>query len=133
MTAGISGAVVGSIVALATSRHAQKRATATEGWQVVTVFLPTAPQELPAPLAALGDTIETRWETAAGDKGVELFARPRDGRTSRADLRSALRQAKQLLEAGEVLQADSPGTTRATVLNLPLRATTRRAGRLGHL
>ena len=90
------------------------------GWLVVTVFrepsdIDTA--ELPAPLAELGQRIEVRVRPAADGKGTELAARLRDqpsgsalGRLSgsdpQADLRSALRRAKQLIEVGEVLAVD---------------------------
>ncbi|NHC47049.1 hypothetical protein [Motilibacter aurantiacus] len=125
---------VGGVGVLALARHRRKRARATRDWQVVTVFLATPARTLPAPLGELGDAIETRWATAPGDKGVELAARPAErSKVDRAQLRQALRHAKMQLEAGEVLQADSPGTTKGTLLNLPLRAATRRAERLGHL
>jgi hypothetical protein len=91
------------------------------GWLVVTVFVePTAvdTEKLPAPLAEFGDRIEVRVRPAAGDKGTELAARLRDrrppgsalsrltGNDPQADLRSALRRAKQLIEVGEVLAVD---------------------------
>ncbi|NHC14267.1 hypothetical protein [Motilibacter deserti] len=124
----------GGAAVLALARHRRKRASATSGWQAVTVFLPTQPAALPGPLAALGSAVETRWSVAPGDKGMELAARPAErSKIEAADLRQALRHAKMELEAGEVLQADRPGTTKATLLNLPLRAATRRAERLGHL
>jgi hypothetical protein len=90
------------------------------GWLVVTVFrepsdVDTA--QLPAPLAEYGDRIEVRVRPAADDKGTELAARLRDrpsgsslgrltGSDPQADLRSALRRAKQLIEVGEVLALD---------------------------
>ena len=90
------------------------------GWLAVTVF--RAPSDidaaaLPAPLAEFGDRIEVRVRPAAGDKGTELSARLRDqpsgsaldrlsGSDPQADLRSALRRAKQLIEVGEVLAVD---------------------------
>ena len=90
------------------------------GWLVVTVFrepsdVDTA--QLPAPLAEYGDRIEVRVRPAADGKGTELGARLRDqpsgsalsrlsGSDPQADLRSALRKAKQLIEVGEVLAVD---------------------------
>jgi hypothetical protein len=91
------------------------------GWLAVTVFrepseINTA--ELPAPLAEFGDRIEVRVRPAPGGKGTELAARLRDrpssgtalgrlnGSDPQADLRSALRRAKQLIEVGEVLAVD---------------------------
>jgi hypothetical protein len=91
------------------------------GWLVVTVF--REPSEidlaaLPAPLAELGDRVEVRVQPAPGGKGAELAARLRDrpssgsaldrlrGADPQAEVRSALRQAKQLVEVGEVLAVD---------------------------
>ena len=90
------------------------------GWLAVTVFrepsdVDTA--QLPAPLAEFGDRIEVRVRPATGGKGTELAARLRDrpssgalsrisGSDPQADLRSALRRAKQLIEVGEVLAVD---------------------------
>jgi len=93
-------------------------------WRSVTVY--RSPEEvtpggqLPAPLAALGDSVEVQVRPAPGDKGTELAARLRVGaatgpRTaedpdgdarSREEVRSALREAKQLIEVGEVLRVD---------------------------
>jgi hypothetical protein len=91
------------------------------GWLVVTVLcgptdIDTA--DLPAPLAELGDEIEVRVRAATDSKGTELAARQRNrvssgtavsrlsGTDPQADLRSALRKAKQLIEVGEVLVVD---------------------------
>ena len=75
---------------------------------------------LPEPLAVLGDLVEVEVRAAPGDKGSELRARLRapepsglrstfarlSGKDPRQQVRSALRQAKQLIEVGEVLQVD---------------------------
>jgi len=90
------------------------------GWLAVTVFrepsdVDTA--QLPAPLAEYGDRIEVRVRPAPGGKGTELAVRLRDrpsssalsrisGSDPQADLRSALRKSKQLIEVGEVLAVD---------------------------
>ncbi|NIZ90225.1 hypothetical protein [Kineococcus rubinsiae] len=91
------------------------------GWLAVTLFRPVTdvdPTLLPAPLAAFDDRIEVRVRPAAGGKGTELAVRLRErppagslpqrlsGRDPQADLRSALRRAKQLIEVGEVLAVD---------------------------
>lgn len=56
-----------------------------------------------APLTALGSAIETRLSTAPGDRGTELAARIQPGsQVSVDELRIALRQTKQLAEAGEI-------------------------------
>jgi hypothetical protein len=93
-------------------------------WRTVTVNLP--PGELqhsggyPEPLAALGDLVELRVAPAPGGKGTELGARLRQqephgskalaGMGSEDDprhrVRVALRDAKALLETGEVLRSD---------------------------
>ncbi|MGY1592955.1 hypothetical protein ACI79D_13330 [Geodermatophilus sp. SYSU D00708] len=117
------------------------------GWLVVTVFrepsdVDTA--ELPAPLAELGDRIEVRVRAAADGKGTELGARlrnqPSGGALSRlsgsdpqADLRSALRRAKQLIEVGEVLAVDPAphGKRTATPGGVLLEAWTKVAPKAG--
>jgi hypothetical protein len=118
------------------------------GWLVVTVFrepsdVDTA--ELPAPLAEYGDRIEVRVRPAPGGKGTELAARLRDrpssgnalsrlnGSDPQADLRSALRRAKQLIEVGEVLAVDPAphGRRTATPGGALLEAWTKVAPRAG--
>jgi hypothetical protein len=89
-------------------------------WLVVTVEAPpelVAPDgRLPGPLADLGETVEVQLRPAPGDQGTELAARVRrdgdigpddasDAGQLRGQLRAALRQAKQLVEVGEVLVA----------------------------
>jgi hypothetical protein len=91
------------------------------GWLAVTVYVEPSDVDtakLPAPLAEFGDRIEVRVQAAPGGKGTELRARLRDrprssssvsrlaGTDAQADLRSALRRAKQLIEVGEVLAVD---------------------------
>jgi hypothetical protein len=122
-------------------------AAPASGWLVVTVYrepsdVDTA--QLPAPLAEYGDRIEVRVRAAADDKGTELGARLRDqpsgstlGRLSgsdpQADLRSALRRAKQLIEVGEVLAVDPAphGKRTATPGGVLLEAWTRVAPKAG--
>jgi hypothetical protein len=100
-------------------------------WHAVTVYRDrdeVAPGgQLPAPLAELGDRIEFRLAGAPGDRGTEIHVRA-TGQDADRDLtrqiRAALRTSKQLLEAGEVLQPDRPGSTRPTPLNAALRSAT---------
>jgi hypothetical protein len=85
-------------------------ATSARRWRAVTVLCPPErlDAELPAPLAAFGDRLEVRTTPAPGDRGTELAARFQ-GPVSEEDigaLRVALRQAKQLVEVGEVLRMD---------------------------
>ena len=108
---------------------------------VVTVALP-ADQVLsdgrpPAPLARFGDavTVSTRPPADPG-KGTELVVTVnRPGKASAGDVRAALRQAKQLLETGEVLRNDpvSHGRRKPTPSGLLLEAATRRAPKEGVL
>ncbi|SFF58761.1 hypothetical protein [Blastococcus tunisiensis] len=85
---------------------------AARRWRAVTVLtdrIGTGP-DLPAPLAAFGDRIEVRTTPAPAGKGTELAARftaPADATDERVGkLREALRQAKQLIETGEVLRIE---------------------------
>ncbi|GAA1521180.1 hypothetical protein [Kribbella lupini] len=120
------------------------------GWLVVTVLRdPTEldAAKLPAPLAEFGDRIEVRIRPAAGSKGTELAVRLRDreqsssggalnrlrGSDPQADLRSALRQAKQLIEVGEVLAVDPAphGRRTATPGGVLLESWTKAAPKAG--
>jgi hypothetical protein len=140
--AGAIGAVgAGGLVARrALAGRAGGSGTGADRWHAVTVYRPideVAPGgRLPEPLAALGDRIETRLQPAPGDRGTEVHARlvgsgpdgaedPGGAESPVAQLRTALRTAKQLLETGEVLEPDRPGTTTPTPLNAPLRAAIR--------
>ncbi|MBW8483614.1 hypothetical protein [Actinomadura parmotrematis] len=124
-----------------------------ERWLVVTVnrppgelaagLAPAPLARLPEPLAELGDDIVVEVRPAPGGKGTELAARLRDprragvvdrvrGNDPRQQVRSALRDAKSLLETGEVLLPDLP-TTRPTPVGEVLELATRRAGGEGRL
>ncbi|GAA3552076.1 hypothetical protein GCM10022197_03800 [Microlunatus spumicola] len=112
-------------------RRLQRQAAAGSGeqggprsrWRAVTVN--RSPEEVmpdgpPGPLAALGDLVEVEVRPAPGDKGTELRARLRGpeptgpvaaaarvaGKDPRQRVRAALREAKQLIEVGEVLRVD---------------------------
>jgi hypothetical protein len=84
--------------------------TSARRWRAVTVLCPPErlEAELPAPLAALGNRIEVRTAPAPGDRGTELAARFRGpvAEDEIGGLRAALREAKQLVEVGEVLRMD---------------------------
>ena len=83
---------------------------AARRWRAVTVLRDPADVSagLPAPLAALGDRVEVRVTPAPGDRGTELAARHRGTPTEDevGDLRAALREAKALLEVGQVLRME---------------------------
>jgi hypothetical protein len=103
-------------------------------------------EKLPAPLAEYGDRIEVRVSPAPAGKGTELGARLRSGPSgnttgrlagtdAQSELRAALRQAKQLLEVGEVLVLDPVphGERPATPTGALLEAWTRQAPKGGVL
>lgn len=115
------------------------------GWLVVSIDRePTEidAASLPAPLAAYGNRIETRVRPAADGKGAELAVRLTQrpsgsasaparlaGKDPQGGLRSALREAKQLIEVGEVLRVDPAphGKRNATPAGAALEAATKRA------
>lgn len=122
-------------------------------WRSVTIN--KSPQEVmpdgrvPEPLAALGDRIEVQARKAPGDRGTELAARLRQpeprgagsigarvsGDDPRQQVRAALRQAKQLIEVGEVLRVDPAphGMRTETPTGKLVELATRRAGGEGVL
>ncbi|HEV7468765.1 MAG TPA: hypothetical protein VGO23_03150 [Pseudonocardia sp.] len=130
-TIGRAAAVAGAVAGGLAARRSRPRQDGTDArrWFVVTVN--RSPEEvmpdgkLPEPLARLGDAIEVRIRPAPGDKGTELAARlthPPDsgpagakarlhGEDPRQQVRTALREAKAILEVGEVVLPDAPGTT----------------------
>jgi hypothetical protein len=152
MKTGIKGAaVVATAAGLLAARRAlndPSRGWAGGGrndprrWRVVTVNLPIdkVGEDPPGPLAAMGDAVEIRLSPAPGDKGTELAARLTGNGHTRIDgqkpleaLRQALRETKQLLEVGWVLEPDRNTSTRPTALNLPLRRATSHARGEGRL
>lgn len=136
MTAGVKPRTVKAALAAGGAavlfvRQLQQRAAnhgndadARSRWRAVTIN--RTPEEVmpdnqvPAPLAALGDLVEVEVAAAPGDKGSELRARLRNpeptgaasvaarlsGDDPRQQVRAALREAKQLIEVGEVLRVD---------------------------
>ncbi|MFI2508747.1 hypothetical protein [Streptomyces sp. NPDC018972] len=105
---------------------------AGDRWLTVTVNRPTEDVrqdgKLPDALQRLADGIDVRIRPAPGDRGTELAVRPKEptparstsaparlaGQDPRQEIRLALREAKAVLEAGEVLRPDAPPTTRDT-------------------
>lgn len=116
-------------------------ATAARRWRAVTVLRRPeqvgSPEAPPPPLTRFGDRVDVRVTAAPGDKGTELAARFR-GTPSDAEvgeLRAALREAKQLLEVGEVLRVDPQphGRRTPTPQGAALDGTTERANEEGVL
>jgi hypothetical protein len=116
---------------------------------VVTINLPPDQVTLDRlePLRQLGDMVEVETRPAPGGRGTEVAARLRGGEPSgpasvsarvsgddpRQAVRSALRQAKQLLETGEILCASEPPSIRRTPTGRPLDLAEARAGGEGRL
>ncbi|MDX3452193.1 hypothetical protein PV396_09620 [Streptomyces sp. ME02-8801-2C] len=122
MGAGLAAAAV-----VVRRSQTQPLVPADERWLKVTVNREPGDMpadKLPSPLQDYGDRIETRVSAAPGDRGTELAVRLREplpdvmgsvparlaGLDPRQDLRRALRDAKALLEGGEVLEPDEPTT-----------------------
>lgn len=119
-------------------------------WLMVTVNCPPdrlRPDDLPAPVARLRDKAEVTVRPAPGDRGTELGVRLHEpppaglaalvarlsGDDPRQELRSALRDAKSLIETGEVIKPAEPPTTRPTLLGKPLELAIRRSAGEGRL
>ncbi|MEU8344768.1 hypothetical protein SAMN05443665_101911 [Actinomadura meyerae] len=145
VAAAAAGAGAGAGVAVRRLKARSTRLDEQDRWLTVTVnCLPERLRELPAPLAGLADHIEVRTAPAPGGKGTELAARPRfdsaagplkrmTGDDPRQRVRRALREAKSLVETGEILRADAPPTTRSTPGGKLVEIATRRAGGEGRL
>ena len=115
--AGAGGALLGRaqrlrLPGVGTASAQDPPEVAARRWRAVTVLadsINTGPA-LPEPLAAFGTSIEVRATSAPGGKGTELaarFADPAEATDERVgELREALRQAKQLIETGEVLRIE---------------------------
>lgn len=134
----------------ARSRTAPGKKSATR-WLTVTVN--RAPSDvmpggaLPEPLGRMADRLEARVRPAPGDRGTELAVRLKNapssaatslpgrlaGKDPRQEVRTALRQAKALLEAGEVMLPDASPTTRDTPVGKAIDLVARRSGGEGVL
>jgi hypothetical protein len=97
-------------------------------WQVMTIYRPIEElqYQLPAPLAELGDAIEVTIRQGPDSKGTEVAVRRSPSRLedpgpAMAELRSALRLAKQLAEIGWVHEANVNRATESAPLNAPLQ------------
>jgi hypothetical protein len=119
-------------------------------WHVVTINRP--PEEvapggrLPEPIAKLGDEVEVQVNRAVGNRGTALAARLRHeptgvvgaaarvaGTDPRQRVRIALRESKQLLETGEILQPEKAATVKRTLTGLPVDFAVSRARGEGRL
>lgn len=119
-------------------------------WMGITINRPpdeVAPGgHLPEPLGRMD--AEVRMNRAPGDRGTELYARPRaqrvgadavlarlrGGEDPRTEIRTALRETKSLLETGDVLRSDEEmETTRPTLPGKVLDMALGRAAEGGRL
>lgn len=118
---------------------------------VVTVNCPPekfpATDQLPEPVRKLADRAEILVNPAPDGQRTELGLRLRQlppttetslaarlsGDDPRRELRAALRDAKSLIETGEVIQPDQPGTTHPSPAGRILELAIRRSGAEGRL
>ena len=78
--------------------------------------------------------MEVRYRRAPGGRGTEVALRaPHESLAQQRAIRTALREAKQLWETGDVLRPDEPGTAESTLLNRPLEYATRHAREDGRI
>ncbi|MGW0604305.1 hypothetical protein [Streptomyces sp. NPDC002640] len=149
-------ALAAGVVAVRKARCRGREDREAEGragnrWLTVTVNLP--PEEvgrggaLPPPLDRFADRIDVKVTPAPGDRGTELAVLLKDppsrlasslpgrlaGEDPRQELRVALREAKSLLETGEVMLPDTPPTTHDTPGGKVLGLLSRRSGGEGVL
>lgn len=134
---GVAAMAAGAGAAVVVARRRRiGRAERMDRWHSVTIGC--EPEELgplPPPLDSLGFPVEVRIRPAPGDRGTELAARIAEpqGRDGVRALRTALRDARQLVEVGEILRPDSPPTTRRTLTGAPLAYATRHGKSEGRL
>ncbi|MFC6581306.1 hypothetical protein [Planomonospora parontospora] len=149
----LAGAGAGMARWLSSRRAADPGGDPREANRWLPVTVNRSPEEvmpegrLPEPLVRLGDTVEVRVRKAPGGRGTELAARlleppPQGARGAvarisgddpRQEVRRALREAKSLLETGEVLRPDEPSTNRPTATGKVLDLAIRRASGEGRL
>jgi hypothetical protein len=152
--AAVAGVVVNRIMA-ARDRNLWPMSTITQDrrkprWHVVTIN--KSPEEvapggrLPEPIAKLGDEVEVQVNPAVGNRGTALAARLRHeptgvvataerlaGTDPRQKVRIALRESKQLVETGEILQPEKASTVKRTLTGLPVDFAVSRARGEGRL
>ena len=146
--AGLLVAGAGIAGWMATRPAESKRDRAMKNrWMMVTVNCSPArlasPADLPEPIIRLGDAVDIKICQAPGDRGTELGARLRDfprgrmggpvswraGGGPRRAVQEALRQAKSLIEAEEVLRQEGPAPSHAAEAANLLEMAGRRGGR----
>jgi hypothetical protein len=150
----LGGVAVGLVAARRVLRQipsARSLKEPADRWLVLTVNRrqeEIAPHNVwPQPLADLGDEIEIELRQAPGNRGTEIAVREREphegtqtlkriaGRSQGQEIRAALRDTKQLLEAGEILAIDPQphGPRKSTPGSAVIAVATDRARREGVL
>ncbi|TQS42119.1 hypothetical protein [Cryptosporangium phraense] len=142
VTTAVAVGVTGWAARRLLTRRAARNTPAAESsrWRFVTVNVTPdrvrSDGQLPEPLRALGPGATVVVRPAPADKGTEIGVRLVEGEPTgakaaaerftgedpRQAVRVALRDAKQLLETGEILFPDRPGTTKPTLRGKPLEA-----------
>jgi hypothetical protein len=138
---------MGAVRWMASRPGRTKDRTPKNRWIMVTINCPpqrlASRADLPEPITRLGDSVDIKVTPAPGDRGTELGARlhefPR-GRIAgmmarrptydaRLMVEEALREAKAIIEAEEVLRPDWPPAPQPTPTGKLLEFTARRGGR----
>ncbi|MDD9207143.1 hypothetical protein PU560_11805 [Georgenia sp. 10Sc9-8] len=134
---GTRSIVLGAAAATAVLVWRRRSARGVDGerWLVVTVQRPPEEVAVDLPATLRTSSVEVEVRPAPGDRGSELAARARGRKPPRDELRSALREAKQVLEVGEVLRVDPQpaGRRSRTPATKVLAAVAGRAGKKGVL
>jgi hypothetical protein len=127
----VAGSVGALVATMGVVRWLAARSTGTAGdrpnrWMMVTINCPpqrlASRADLPAPISRLGDAVDIKIGPAPGDRGSELGVRLRElprptltggasrrpGDDPRRAIREALRDAKSLMETGEILRRERP-------------------------
>jgi hypothetical protein len=149
----IGAAVVVGGTGVAAARRLLERQDHEAGNRPLAVTVNRPPEEvapggeLPQPLLRVADLAEFDVRPAPGDRGTEIHARMTEpvpggargvaaritGDDPRQPVREALREAKSLLETGEILRSDAPPSTHPTPAGKILDLVTRRSGGEGRL
>ena len=134
-TAGKALLAAGVATAVAVTRRRRRGPVDAPADRRLTVTVYRSPEDvqssLPEDLARWRDQVELSIRPATGDKGTELRAKP-TGEVSPHELRLALRRAKAVLEAGEVVRPDT-APTHPGPMGKVLQRVTNRAGGGGRL
>lgn len=113
---GVAGVAAGLVARTLVKKERESDGDADhpEGWKAVTILGDAddfSSGGYPEPLRRVAESLEIRVQPAPGDKGFEVHARVRadTGLAGEEDpgrvLRTALRDAKQVFETGEILRA----------------------------